>query len=154
MPPRDVFISYTRENESVAKSVCDALEIGGSSCWIAPRNVPVGVEFYEAVSAAIAESRVLVVILSSHADESPHVRREGLQAVDSSKPIVPLRIEDVQPSKGLKFMIAAHHWLDALSAPIETYLPQLTHAVRELLAAGLSSVPVPACKRRRRRWRS
>jgi hypothetical protein len=35
----DVFISYASTDKAAADSICDTLERGGITCWIAPRDV-------------------------------------------------------------------------------------------------------------------
>jgi hypothetical protein len=67
----DVFISYATDDRQVAEKVCVALEGDGIKCWIAPRDVPVGADYEEAIVDGIASSRILVLVLSSHSNASP-----------------------------------------------------------------------------------
>jgi hypothetical protein len=46
---------------------------------------------------------------------------------------VPLRIQDVPPSKSLEFYISANHWLDAFTPPMEQHLDKLVRSVKALL---------------------
>lgn len=132
----DVFISYAVEDKDVAVKVCDALERGGIRCWIAPRDVPFGANYEEAIIDAIASSRLLVLVLSSHSNASPHVKREIQNACtdDSGCHIVPLRIEDIEYNKALRYYLGSAQWLDASAPPLEQHLGRLVEHVRSHLA--------------------
>jgi hypothetical protein len=131
--PHDVFISYSSKNKAVADAVCATMEQRKIRCWIAPRDVPPGQSYAASLVSAIAESRVLVLILSEDANRSVHVLREVGEAVDNGVPVVPLRIEAVEPSKEMRYYIKSIHWLDAMSPPVERHLEKLTHSVQALL---------------------
>src|SRR5207248_2266175 len=66
--------------------------------------------------------------------ESRHVMREVESAVSRGTPIVPFRIEDVQPSKSLDYYLKSIHWLDALTPPLERHLETLSRTVRQVLS--------------------
>ena len=77
----EVFISYASEDEWAAKRVCATLEPEGLDCWMAPRDVPPGGDWVQSIMAAIAESRLLVLVLSAASAGSGHVLREVERAV-------------------------------------------------------------------------
>jgi hypothetical protein len=129
----DVFISYAIQDKLIADAVCARLEQTGVRCWIAPRDVGVG-NFPRALAKAIAESRLLVVIVSAHANASPNVAREVHQALKRNVIIVPFRIEDVELEGDLEFLIGITHWLDALTPPREQQIQVLVSRVRDMLA--------------------
>ena len=56
------------------------------------------------------------------------------RAVSKGIPIIPLRIEDVPPSKSLEYFLSAPHWLDALTPPLEKHLRFLAETVSLLLS--------------------
>ena len=41
----DIFISYSSNDEQIAKEICAFFEKEKISCWIAPRNIEVGKEY-------------------------------------------------------------------------------------------------------------
>jgi len=108
----DVFISYAQEDKPIADAVCAKLEAHTIRCWIAPRDIPPGRNFPEAIIEGIEGGKVVVVIFSSFANKSPHVMRELTNAVNKSRIIIPFRIEDVEPSKSMEYLISVPHWLD------------------------------------------
>ena len=134
----EVFICYASQDELVAGAVCAALESSHIRCWIAPRDVLPGMEWAETIVDAIDGSRVLVLVLSSSSNISPHVMREVGRAVDNSIPIIPLRIENVTLSKAMAFFISRHQWLDALTPPLKKHLKRLTDTVQQILARKLA----------------
>ena len=92
----DVFISYAQQDKPIADAVCSRLEARHIRCWIAPRDVSPAKEFPAAIIEGIDGSGVMVLIFSSHANNSPHVIRELTNAVNKGRIIVPFRIEDVE----------------------------------------------------------
>ncbi len=125
----DVFISYAQQDKPVADAVCAKLEAQNIRCWIAPRDVPPGKEFPEAIIEGIEGGRVVVVIFSSYANNSPHVIRELTNAVNKSRIIIPFRIEDVEPSKSMEYLISVPHWLDAVTPPLEKHINLLVKTI-------------------------
>jgi hypothetical protein len=130
----DVFLSYSSKDKPIADAVCGTLEGKRIRCWIAPRDVLPGLPYGEALVEAIESSRVMVLVFSSNANNSPQVMREVERAVSKGIPIIPLRIEQVPPSKSLEYFISAPHWLDALTPPLEKHLQSLAETVHLLLA--------------------
>lgn len=129
----DVFVSYATGNKPMADAAIATLENAGVRCWIAPRDIAPGKNYMSSISQAIREARVLVLVFSSAANESPHVMREVQQAVELGLPIVPLRIEDAIPGDSLSYALVGTHWLDAMSAPVEEHLRDLVVAVNALI---------------------
>jgi hypothetical protein len=129
----DVFISHSSKDKTVADAVCATLEQHRVRCWIAPRDIGPGAEWGESIVAAIGASRVMVLIFSASANESPQIRREVERAVHNNVVIVPMRIEDVLPQKSLEFFIGAVHWLDAFDKPFGDYLENLAGVVTGIL---------------------
>jgi hypothetical protein len=129
----DAFISYSSHDKATADATCAALEASGVRCWIAPRDITPGIEWGEAIIDGINQSRVLVLIFSANANESPQIRREIERAVGKGIPIIPFRIQDIAPTRSLEYFIGAVHWLDALTPPLETHLRRLVDIVKALL---------------------
>jgi TIR domain len=131
--PHDVFISYATIDKPIADAVCAKLEERGIRCWIAPRDILAGMDYAEAIIVAIDSAKIMVLIFSSHANASQHVMREAGRAVHDGYPIIPFRIEDVQPNPSLQYYISAQHWLDALTPPLEQHILKLAETVSILL---------------------
>jgi TIR domain len=133
--PFDVFISYPIQDKTTADAACAALENAGIRCWIAPRDVPVGHEWAGAIIDAIDHCRAMVLIFSTSANESKQIRREVQRAFDREIPVIPMRIENILPTKSLAYFMGPVHWLDAMTPPLEKHLQQLTKSVRGFVQA-------------------
>jgi hypothetical protein len=129
----DVFISHSHHDKPQADTVCATLEAKGIRCWIAPRDIVPGQEWGGAIIEAIRSSRVMVLVFSRHANDSPQIRREVERAVNAQTVLIPFRIEDVAPAESLEFFLGTPHWLDALTPPFEAHLGELSTAVESFL---------------------
>ncbi len=134
----DVFISYSAKDKAIADAVCAKLENNKIRCWIAPRDILPGIEYGQALVEAIKKSRVVVLVLSSSSNVSTQVMREVERAVSIEIPIIPLRIENIQPSESLQYYISSVHWLEAITPPIEQHLDKLTVTVARILGGNVS----------------
>ncbi len=124
----DIFICHAFEDAEHARAICSALEENGVRCWLAPRDPVPGIPYGRQIVDAIAAARLLLLIFSSHANESRAVINEVELASSSGKVIIPVRVEDVTPSKDLAFYVNAVHWFDAFGiAPKEETSALLRH---------------------------
>ncbi|HEV2842943.1 MAG TPA: TIR domain-containing protein [Chthoniobacterales bacterium] len=131
----DVFISHSAQNRDVADAVCEALEKAGIRCWVAPRDVRPGRTFPGEITRAIQKSRVMLLIFSSHSNNSEQVLREVQLATDSRLAIIRFRIEDVALTDDLRYFLSSPHWLDALTPPLSNHIARLEVAIKELLGS-------------------
>ena len=149
----DVFISHSAQNREVADAICAALEKAAIRCWVAPRDVRPGRPFPGEITRAIQQSKVMLLIFSSHSNNSEQVLREVQLATDSRLPIIRFRIEDVALTDDLKYFLSTPHWLDALTPPLSKHIARLELAIKELLGQSVEvtgknvvndDVPAPA----------
>ncbi len=136
----DIFISYSHKDKAIADAACAALEQEGVRVWIAPRDISPGAEWGGAIIDAINNAKAMVLIFSSNANDSPQIRREVERAVNKEVPILPFRIEAVEPTQSLEYFIGTLHWLDALSLPIDAHIGRLTHTIKALLTTPSADV--------------
>jgi hypothetical protein len=129
----EVFISYPHEDKAAADEACAALERAGIGCWIAPRDVAPGTAWAASIIEALDRCRVMVLIFSSHANDSQQIHREVQRAFDRAIPVVPLRIENVEPTQSLAYFLGSVHWLDAFTPPLAAHFERLGVAVRTFL---------------------
>ncbi len=129
----DIIISYSTQDKPIADAVCAGLEARGIRCWIAPRDILPGVNYQEGIIDAINSSKIMVLIFSSHANESPHVTREATIAMSKKVIIIPFRIDDSPLSKTMEFIISVPHWLDAVTPPLENHIRELGDTIMILL---------------------
>jgi len=135
---QEVFISYASKDKEVADTICKSLEKDGVHCWIAPRDVPLGVEYANAIIEALNTCRVFLIILSEESNTSPQVRREVERAVSKDLDILTFRIDNAILSKAMEYYLSNRHWLDASNAVLAKQLHSLSEAVRKLLSQSSS----------------
>jgi formylglycine-generating enzyme required for sulfatase activity len=125
----DVFISHSKDDKPYADAVCAKLESRNIRCWIAPRNIRPGMTWAGAIIEAVDGARVMLLLFSSHANESQQVSREVEYAVQKQIVIVPVKVEDVIPTGDFAYFLATPHWLDAITPPFEQHLDQIADDV-------------------------
>ena len=111
-----LFVSHVSEDRAAALEIVDELERRGVPCWIAPRNVQPGHPFDDEIVAALDRCRAMLLIFSEHCNESEYIRREVTVAGENRKVIIPFRIEDAQPRRGLRVRLSDLHWIDGFAA--------------------------------------
>jgi hypothetical protein len=125
MPQNRVFISYAKADAKKAGKIAACLEERGVTCWIAPRDVKPGASYGDEIIRGIETSSTFVLILSGASNESDFVAREVERAISKKKPVIPVRIENVEPSRALQLFISGTQWIDAFSGRLATHMDRL-----------------------------
>jgi TolB-like protein len=149
---RAVFVSYASQDAALADQVCAALESAAFPCWIAPRDVRPGEPYAAAIVEAINACRLMVLVLTKTATESPHVLREVERASSKKRPVLSIRLDATELPPELEYFLSANQWLDATSVPLERILPALAESVRERVAGSAGPMPLPAPSKPPSRW--
>jgi hypothetical protein len=108
-----------------------------------PTRHQAGGEYGASIIDAIDQCRVMILIFSSSANDSSQIHREIERAVSKGVPIVPVRIEEVLPTKSMEYFLGAIHWLDALTPPIEKHLHHLAETVKAILQVDVRARGAP-----------
>ena len=108
-----IFISHSSKEAAVAKALCSALENGGHSCFIAPRDIRSGYEYAEEIAGGIDSADAVLLLLSAASNSSPHVLREVERAVSRSIPILVYKLEEVALTKSMEYFLMTHQWMEA-----------------------------------------
>lgn len=134
-----IFVSYSQPDRETANAIVAQLEQAGLRCWVAPRDVAPAADWAAEIIDAIAAARVMVLVFSAHANDSPQVRREVERAVHRDVAVLPFRVEDVLPSRSLEYFLSSQHWLDAFPPPMAPHLARLAAYLQQLLGPQGSS---------------
>lgn len=126
---RQVFISHASQNAAVAQRICRLLEERGVTCWIAPRDVPPGSIYADAILKGIEQSTAMVLILSPEANQSQHVATETERAFSKHKLIIPLRMNEVAPGKALEYFLSSAQRVDLWPEPIDAKMNDIVQAI-------------------------
>lgn len=106
-----LFVSHHSSTYDTALQVEELLARRGVTCWIAPRDVEPGEPFDKAISGAIMGSAAILLLFCEKSDESRHVKRELILADSAARPIIPLRLEAINPRE-LAYHLADSQWID------------------------------------------
>ena len=96
---------------------------------------------------------MFVLLLSREANDSAFVRREVERAASKGKPVLPVRLEEVTPSRALELFISSEQWIDAWRTPREPHWRRLAEVIVGLGAADAatpsrSATPAPPAAKR------
>lgn len=70
------FISYSSKDQDFADRLYADLQSSGVRCWFAPKDIPIGAKFRDAIEEGIRERERVLLILSKHAVSSRWVEKE------------------------------------------------------------------------------
>src|ERR671939_1443897 len=87
-----VFISHVEEDADTARELAGGLEEAGYTAWFYERDSLPGPPYVTQILEAIAQSTVMIVLLSPATLGSWQVDREIFQAFETEKPMIPLLI--------------------------------------------------------------
>ena len=132
-----LFVSHVSEDLAAAMQIVEELERRGVRCWIAPRDVRPGEPFDDQIANAIEDSRAMLLIFSERCNASEYIRREVTVAGESHKVVIPFRIENAEPKRGLRVRLSDLHWLDGFVSREQA----LDELVRTLPALNEKVVP-------------
>lgn len=133
--PFGVFISHSNKDIAAADTVRARIETEKVRCWDASRDIPFGANWDQSVIAGLKSCRVLVLIFSSNANQSPQVLDEVKLAYETGLTIMPFRIEDETPGKEIQPWVSSAQWLDALTPPMERHLEKIALQVKACIDA-------------------
>jgi hypothetical protein len=136
-----VFLSYSTADRPLAETLLRRLESKGVSVWIAPRDIPPGSDYSEAIENALDSSSAVVALISQSANASRHVKAEIEIAFSRGKPLFPVRFQDIQPARGLSLFLNLGHWTDLFGSEEAASLDRLA---AELIGRSGRTVPPPA----------
>src|SRR5580765_7991211 len=128
-----IFLSYSSQDKNFANATCNSLERESIRCWIAPRDITPGEDYGEAIINAISLCKIMVVIFTQNANESKFVKKEVERAVSKGAIVIPVRFQDILPTKSMEFFLSSAHWLDAITPPVEEHLRKLATTIKQLL---------------------
>ena len=128
----NIFISHSTANIEQVRPLCAYLEDKGLKCFVSYRDIPSGVSYPGAITRALRESEMLLLVLSKESNESTQVDRELALANDQKKKMSCFRLEDVAYSDDKAYLMSGVNWLDAFPAPEQHYFELLQDICRQL----------------------
>jgi predicted NBD/HSP70 family sugar kinase len=139
---KQIFISHSSKDRDLANLLCLQLESEKISCWIAPRDIPAGVNYPKALADAIDECPVFLLLYSVNAQASVHVINEVERGVSHRKELFVVQTDDADPASNeeISIFVGRRQKFDASRGALSIHLGQLVRELRALLEQADSSV--------------
>ncbi|NNK53029.1 MAG: toll/interleukin-1 receptor domain-containing protein, partial [Flavobacteriaceae bacterium] len=93
MSKKKVFISYSRADSDYVSGLVDALRSKGFDVWF-DKNIRSGNEWDNTIEREIKNADAMVLILSDTSVQSDNVKDEMSYAMQLSKSVIPIKIEE------------------------------------------------------------
>ncbi|HUA88928.1 MAG TPA: TIR domain-containing protein, partial [Steroidobacteraceae bacterium] len=123
------FISYASADRATADALTAYLEGRGIRCWMAPRDVPPGALYADAIVRAINEARALVLLLSHPSTQSRHVGKELERASSKRKRIIAVRLDAAPLPPAFEYFLSESQWADVPAEGRERAFARLAEAL-------------------------
>ena len=107
-----IFVSHSSKDVTRVRSLVASLESRGLTCWISERDIAAGDNYGDAIVDAIERAGAMVLVFSENANNSDEIKKEIALASQRRITVVPVRIEDVAPSKAFRYELATRNWID------------------------------------------
>ena len=128
----DVFISYSTDDQKIVEGLSVYLEQNGIRCFVAYRDIPRGFVWAKAITKAIEDCKLMIVVFSEHFNRSEQVDREIEMCMEDGKPILTFRIQDTAFTGAKKYYLKNINWIDAFPDPEESF-GKLADSAKKLL---------------------
>ncbi len=125
----DIFISYKREDYSLAQSVAEKLIATGWTVWW-DRNIPVGKAYDKVIEEEMAAAKCIITLWTKDSVNSLNVKEEAQEGLRRNI-LIPVSVGGVHPPYGFK-MIQTLAWKDegvADEASLEKLIEQIPRLV-------------------------
>lgn len=133
----DVFISYSTKDQKVVSSLSAFLEQNGIRCFVAYRDIPKGIVWAQAVTEAIENCKLMVVVFSENFNSSKQVDREIEMCIEDGKTILTFKIENVEFKGVKKYFLKNLNWIDAFPEPEKSFEKLFDNIVRLIPEIGI-----------------
>ena len=108
----EVFVSYSSQDYERVMPLVDRLRSAGVATWVDEGNIDAATLWSESIVEAIAECRVLIMMVSSHSTDSHNVVKEVMIASESKKTILPIYLEPADIPAKLKYQLTGIQHLE------------------------------------------
>lgn len=130
---KQVFISHSTKDKTIADLICQSLEANGIGCWVAPRDIPYGNDWAGEITNAIESSQLFVFILSESSNLSSQCPKEVSLADNSNITIFCIKIDDTELSPGLKYHLSSKQMMFIDISSIQTQIESFVQTVKNKL---------------------
>ena len=139
----EVFVSYSSLDRDRVMPVVESLRGNGISVWVDEGNIHAADLWSEQIVQAIADCRVMVVMLSQNSTDSHNVVKEVMLASEQKKALLPVYLEPADVPAKLQYQLAGIQHLELYGENEEQVLEDLVNglAKRGISREGESVAP-------------
>lgn len=131
----EVFISYSSKQFEEACEIREVLNCAGVSCWMAPDSIPGGSQYWQEIPLALANTKVLVLLLTPDAESSKWVPKEVNTAIENRNVVIPFQPFEYDNGSAFRFILSdiqiIRAWQYAKEARMGTLVCEVLKALRE-----------------------
>jgi hypothetical protein len=131
-PPFDIHVGYRRGDREIAAALARRLESRGLSVQY---DAAIGAGRATAPQAAAEQARMIVLLISSEANDGRELRELVSAADRLSRPVVSLLLENVQPDGAALSALADRLWIRAYPEPMAR-IEEITDLLAQLAGKG------------------
>jgi len=135
---KDVFVSHSKEDKSIAKKLVSKLETSGVSCYVQSRDIKSGTE-----EELIAESNIFILVLSGNTQNSQDQIRQIKSAVENDCKIIPFRTGKTDKGLSTQYLLHSLEWVD----PLEDGFDEAFDILLEIIEENSEGKPIISKKR-------
>ncbi len=137
----DVFVSYSRLDNDKVQALTGKLRAAGVRLWMDVRNIDGAAMWGEEIVNAVANSKVLLLLVSKTAVASQNVVKEVLLASERKGHILPVDLEPTEIPGSLKYALAGIQHIELFRGDPEE---QMRSILRSLERLGVAVQAAPA----------
>lgn len=131
--PHDIFISYSRKDETIMRRICEALAAHQLTYWVDANDLKPGTRSWrKAVEQAIENAGCLVVLLSPDAKASKWIEAELDYADSHGKMVFPVLIRGNRATSA-PLGVSTAQMVDLVSTDFDSGIHSLVEAVQHFL---------------------
>ncbi|MEM9739894.1 MAG: toll/interleukin-1 receptor domain-containing protein [Pseudomonadota bacterium] len=127
----DIFISYRRTDQMVARALVEQLEARGVAVWW-DQKIEGGEDWRDAIVAGLESAQALVILFSDECNDSKQLKKEMAIADTLDKLVIPVLIEDTKPKGHFLYELAARNWIQVFPDPASRASDLADRLAREL----------------------
>ena len=101
----EVFVSYSNQDYERVMPLVGRLRDAGVAVWVDEGSIDAATLWSESIVEAIAECRVLIMMVSSYSTDSHNVVKEVMIASEGKKTILPIYLEPAEIPAKLKYQL-------------------------------------------------
>ena len=137
-PHQNIFVSFSKQDQAAALEILGRIGATDLKCWISCRDVPRGRDYQDAIVEALDQSGAMILVFSNNANKSEEIKRELALASAKRLFVLPVRIENADPTKGFKYQLATRQYVD-LFEDREKNMALIVDTLKRQLSSNLNS---------------